>query len=450
MKKVVLINSPIYDRKVADKEDYLPPLGLGYIATEMERNGIDVQILDAVFNNYTINEIIDILNIQKPEFVGVNIFSVNFDLVKQLIERYTCKTTFLVGGKTVKHIYKDILSFNTPNKIICTVGEGEYVNTAIVLGNVISSPKVHNGDNRLAYFVDKDSPYFPKDISSLTLNRKFFLDRQIINPYSKVEEAIVTSRECIYNCAFCGAARSINRDSYARSRKTESIVDELTQIKNEHPHTQSIRVLDDLFLRNRESIKKAVGIFSKFDYDWRAMCHIKSLVNNTDLLPQLAQSKCRELEIGIESGNADIRKYIHKESSLNEVKEVIYEVLINGINVKAYFILGFPTETYEQCLDTFKFAKELAQISRNTVGNFRVSAFQFRPYHGTELFGKISGFVPKYTINNNLNNKSRQQFNFTAGNFSNCPQDKLDKLINMTNNLSEEEHRDEYAECQRM
>ena len=33
MKKVLLINSPIFDRKVSDKEDYLPPYGLGYIAT---------------------------------------------------------------------------------------------------------------------------------------------------------------------------------------------------------------------------------------------------------------------------------------------------------------------------------------------------------------------------------------------------------------------------------
>lgn len=34
--KVLIINSPIYNKKVADKEDYLPPFGQGYIATSLQ------------------------------------------------------------------------------------------------------------------------------------------------------------------------------------------------------------------------------------------------------------------------------------------------------------------------------------------------------------------------------------------------------------------------------
>ena len=60
MEKVLLINSPIYDRKVSDKEDYLPPYGLGYIATALEDN-YDVEIIDAVYNNYTISELLQII-----------------------------------------------------------------------------------------------------------------------------------------------------------------------------------------------------------------------------------------------------------------------------------------------------------------------------------------------------------------------------------------------------
>ena len=37
MMKVLLINSPLYDRKVVDNEDYLPPYGLGYIATQLQK-----------------------------------------------------------------------------------------------------------------------------------------------------------------------------------------------------------------------------------------------------------------------------------------------------------------------------------------------------------------------------------------------------------------------------
>ena len=82
MKKVLLINSPIYDRKVADNEDYLPAFGLAYIATGLKDNNIDVKIIDAVYNNYTVVDLLNIIDKEMTGFVGVNIFSINFILVK--------------------------------------------------------------------------------------------------------------------------------------------------------------------------------------------------------------------------------------------------------------------------------------------------------------------------------------------------------------------------------
>ena len=48
MKKCILINSPIFWDAAAEGENYLSPLGLGYIATYVEKAGIQVEILDAV------------------------------------------------------------------------------------------------------------------------------------------------------------------------------------------------------------------------------------------------------------------------------------------------------------------------------------------------------------------------------------------------------------------
>ena len=43
MKEVILINSPLenMDKKM-EKEDSIPPLGLGYIAYQLEKNGFKV------------------------------------------------------------------------------------------------------------------------------------------------------------------------------------------------------------------------------------------------------------------------------------------------------------------------------------------------------------------------------------------------------------------------
>lgn len=441
--KVMLINPPIYNKKVADSEDYLPPLGLGYIATSLKENGIDVKIVDAVNNNLTVEEIIELISKEAPDFIGTNIFSINYELVKQIIEQCKTKTSFIVGGKSTKFLYNDIVNFNSENEIIVTIGEGELITPDIVSGCVKEPSILGACENRKIYRVDGNSIYLPRDISKLKLDRTFFENRDTINAYGKIEEAIVTSRECLYNCAFCGGARSLNKDVPVRERSTEDIIAELEEIKELHPNTQSIRILDDLFLKNRQSIEKAIEIFKQFPFEWRAMAHIRSFKDAEDLLPILKECGCKELEVGIESGNNEMRNKIHKIGNVSEVFETVSKIMEAGINVKGYFMYGLPEETLEQCQDTYLLACRLFAYSNNTTGNFRTSAFQFRPYHGTELYNLINQDL-KYSHNDSLNElEGRKQFNFTAGNFSNCSQEEINKFVIKTNQLGERKSNDE-------
>ena len=435
--KVILFNSPIYNKKVADKEDFLSPLGLGYIATQLKNEGINVKIIDCVNDNLTVDEILNIIDSEKPDTVGINIFSVNFDLVKKIIESCYTKTNFIVGGKSTKFLVDDILKFKTDNNVSVVIGEGEYITIDIIRNCVKEQPKFKK-ENKVIYEVSGNSIYLPRNISELELDRSFFENRMLVNKYQKVEQAIVTSRECLYNCAFCGGARSLNQDVPVRERDKKSILRELIQIKQMFPETESIRILDDLFLKNRNSILKAISIFGEFDFEWRAMAHIKSLQGSEDLFEMLKNSGCRELEIGIESGNEKIRSLIHKVGSVEEIYNVITKILDSGINVKGYFMYGFPNETITQCNDTYLLALKLYNYSLNSSGKFMTSAFQFRPYHGTELYKLLNQKI-SYEHNDELDELvGRKQFNFMAGNFSNCTTEEINRFIIETNKLDGE------------
>lgn len=437
MKKVLLINSPIFDRKISDKEDYLPPYGLGYIATALEPY-YDVKIIDAVYNNYTISDLLDIIQKENPDTIGINIFSVNFDLVKKLIEKCSSKVKFIVGGKSTRFLYPEIVKFETFNEINVTIGEGEYITKDIIEGTVSEEP-LFKGDNRAVYLVNNNSKYFPLDLDKVKLNRKHFENRAILNPYGKLEEAIVTSRECLYNCAFCGGARSLNKDVKVRTRSTKDVICELDFILKNNPDVGSIRILDDLFLKNRKSITDAIQIFKGFPLEWRAMAHVLSLKGNEDLFNDLLCSGCQELEIGIETGSDTIRKMIHKAGTTNDVICVIKSLLDAGINVKGYVMYGILDETPSDAYKTFDLVCKLSEYSKNSIGNFRTSAFEFRPYHGTELYNKINKKI-SYSHNDDLNFMSgRSQFNFTAGNFSKCDSELIKDLIVRTNELGSEE-----------
>jgi len=68
----------------------------------------------------------------------------------------------------------------------------------------------------------------------------------------------------------------------------DSIIEELRALRMKSPDIKSIRVLDDLFLKSKTSIINAIEIFSKFDFQWRAMTHIKTFTQiNIDLLKRL-------------------------------------------------------------------------------------------------------------------------------------------------------------------
>lgn len=64
MKKFILINSPIFWDSTKENEQYLSPLGLGYIATYLEGiNDIDVEIVDCVKERKSVSDIISYIYI---------------------------------------------------------------------------------------------------------------------------------------------------------------------------------------------------------------------------------------------------------------------------------------------------------------------------------------------------------------------------------------------------
>lgn len=445
MPEVLLINSPLYyeqQKCVKVNEDSLPPLGLGYIASDLEKNSIEVELIDAVFENLSVNQIYEQIINKSPKYVGINIFSTNYPIVKRLVEGYKYEVNFIIGGVVTKYLYDQIIDWQTDNHITVIIGEGDYIVTDIVKGKVVSPP-IFNYMNRTVYEVDIKSFYFPNCIDSLPLiKRKLFKNEPILNHYGFYEANILTSRGCIHNCAFCGAARKMNPNNSIRERSINNIIGELTSLKVECLSLTSIRILDDLFLKNSDSVANAANLFKSVGLYWRAMAHIQSFRNVTyEAIQSLKNSGCFELSIGIESGSTSILKMIHKTRDISIIKKTLCKILSTGINVKGYFIYGFPGETEQDFADTYALAEEVMEKASILDGNFRVSVFEFRPYHGTELFE----FIKKnYTIieeikpNWNLSDQiGRNQFNFRSENFSNCSDEVLNKYIIMTNKLNE-------------
>lgn len=442
MEKVLLFNAPIYRNKCEIEEEYLPPLGLVYIATYLEKANVSIRLIDCVADKLGISEILNIISSEAPNYVGINIFTQNISLVREIVEKCNNKVSFIIGGQVVKFICSDIIKWNTKNQIDIIIGEGEFIVPAIV-ANTITEEPIESKANRRVFKVSSNSVYFPNDITNVIINRDYFKNREIINHYGEIESVMVNSRGCIYDCAFCGGASSLNSDIKVRTKSKEGIIVEISDIIAKTPNIKCIRILDDLFLKNRNSITEAIKIFEQFEVlSWRAMAHVLSFNNTYDILKLLKHSGCKELFIGIESGSSRIRDLINKEGSVEQIIDTIRKILQAGIDVKGYFIYGFPSETINDFNLTFKLARKLISISNGLDGVFRTSVFEFRPYHGTQLYNKIIekyGGIKDCTFNEEISRfNGRSQYNFQSGNYTECTLEQINEYIIKTLELNSE------------
>lgn len=440
MLKCILLNSPIYREHRDENEEYLPPLGLGYIATHLNKAHIETKIVDCVKNRLGIDDIFKVLKREAPDYIGINIFTQNYEIVREIVENCPIDASIIVGGQVVKCIYQDILQWNVSNKLLVIIGEGELILPSLIQGTCNEQP-VMISEKASVYRVDKQSVYFPSDLGVTHLDRALFKEYTITNHYGDLEAAIVTSRGCMYNCAFCGGAHNLNKDIIIRYRPISDVEQEIKTIIEMMPEITSIRMLDDLFLRDQQSIDNAVAMFNRFEnLSWRGMAHILTFAKSVESLPRLKESGCRELFIGIESGSQNMRLKINKPGTVDQVISVVSSILEAGIDVKGYFMYGFPGETLSDGEETYSLAAKLMDVSKTTEGRFRTSVFQFRPYHGTQLYNELiqKGIrIVPIESNPTLNViDGRSQFNFQSGNYSDIQDSALNKLIIKTQLLS--------------
>jgi len=444
--KILVINSPLF-RNTNNRydEDSLPPIGLGLIATALEKSGHNVEFIDTVALKMPLQELIHFVNGLKPDFICSNVFTTNLELVKELIEAVNYKTHFIIGSLATQSLYAELFNLYTNNKIDIIHGDGELITPAIV-NDLIAQKPLYEGHNRRFFRVDNSSQYYVSDISEEFLNRSYFVNEPINHPLGFTEANIVTSRGCIYNCAFCAAAASLSKEFGTREKSVASVKSEISKLIELYPDIQSIRVLDDLFLKNSNSVSRAIEIFKDFDLQWRSMAHVQTFKDVSDeTIRLLEKSRCKELFIGIESGSPDILKQIHKTSNVELIKKNVTKLLMNNINVKGYFIYGFPNETVDDFEKTYMLAEYFKNVSKVYGSKFRTSVFQFRPYHGTEIYHDLKSklgndtFTRVATIepNNQLSELvGRMQFNFHSGNYSNESIELVQKYIYKTVGLN--------------
>jgi radical SAM superfamily enzyme YgiQ (UPF0313 family) len=184
------------------------------------------------------------------------------------------------------------------------------------------------------------------DINALPFVDRRFLAQDPHLEAGRWEANMVGARGCPYNCSFCGAAVSANPDITIRTRESHNILAEMHQLRD--AGVRAFRFVADLFLGARWVIETMMATFSADRVSdwavWDATGRINVLNRASDAtLDVLARNGLREVALGSER----ILTLIDKRIDPGMTHMVVRRLTERGINVKGYFILGFPTETRE-------------------------------------------------------------------------------------------------------
>ena len=401
----IFINSPLKNYDVAPRyNDFtLPVLGLGYIATYARKQGFNVGILDAEALGLGISKIASLVNQTKTRWVGLNLLAPTYRYSIEILRCIDPNIFIMLGGHQAKAMPEEILRDSRIPRIDALIlGEGEY-RVVEILKDITrredlpglywrdETGKIQQGNTLL--FTSGDYWLTP-DIDALPfIDRDFLIQDPFKAEDGTIESSMVGSRGCPYDCSFCGAAISANPDVTIRTRNPENIIEEMEQIASRY-NANAFRFVDDLFLASPSFMKKCLPIFKANGigqkYIWDATGRVNVLSRASDkLLDLMKEAGCREIALGIESGNERVLNYMGKRIAPEMTLHTVDVLTKRGINIKGYFILGFPTETLSEIQDTVNHIFQLWEISDKNPGTFRCSAFEFRPYPGTPEWHKL-------------------------------------------------------------
>lgn len=422
--------------------DYtLPVLGMAYIATYAAQAGFNVGVLDAEAHGLGVEHTVDAVKAARPRWVGMNLLAPTYELSARIAAGLADETMLMVGGHQAKAMPQRILADPRMRGLHALVlGEGETRVAALLddhrrrvelpgvmwrdrlLGTQAAGiPRQGTAAAHLAPGID-DLPF---------VSRRFLAQDPRRAEDGRIEANIVGSRGCPYDCGFCGAAVSANPDVKIRTRDPENIVAELETLHAEHGAT-AFRFVDDLFLGAARVIRPAMETFAAHRigerFVWDATGRINVLNRAEDaMLDALVANGLREVALGIESGSDRVLTSMDKRITAAMTEDVARRLMERGINVKGYFILGYPGEQQQDLGATVRHLHNLWTIADHSPGNFRASVFEFRPYPGTPVWQQLvdTGHDPDAMLaysdidltdrGADESMRQRDEFNFSVG-----------------------------------
>ncbi|NLV74901.1 MAG: B12-binding domain-containing radical SAM protein [Chloroflexi bacterium] len=190
---------------------------------------------------------------------------------------------------------------------------------------------------------------------------------------------MIAGRGCMYNCSYCQPAERHIFGRKVRRRSVANVIGELEMLRDQF-NFASMMFHDDCLTEDREWVIEFCQAYRAAGFTQPFFCQSRAdiIVKNDDMVALMAKVGLRGYFIGFESGSDRVLRFIRKGTKRAQNLAAARICKKYGIAIWANYMLGLPTETKEEVLETISMLKEIDP-------DYYSPAF-YTPHPGSDLY----------------------------------------------------------------
>ncbi len=180
--------------------------------------------------------------------------------------------------------------------------------------------------------------------------------------------ALYTTLGCPFHCSFCciqapfrdgekalGVKHGVN--SYRRW-SPGAVIAQLDTLVRDYG-VRNVKFADELFVHHEAHVTAICDLVRARGYDLNIWAYARVDTTRPELLERLSAAGIRWLALGIESGNARVRKDVKKPFAPEKLFDAVARMRAHDINICGNYIFGLPEDDLASMQDTLDLAIEV-------------------------------------------------------------------------------------------